>query len=89
MDVLIEDLQVIASQWKSLGIQLGLSEKLGAIEGEESRVVTCFENVLKEWLNSDFECTKKKLLTVLRTTVIGNNRLASEIEEDEGIQLSP
>lgn len=50
-----------------------------------SPVITCFKNILKEWLNSGDHCTKQQLLQVLRREAISERALAAAIEEDAGI----
>ena len=82
--VLINDLQDLASEWKQLGLQLDISKpRLDAIAGEK---LPYFEDVLQEWLDTDTDSTKEKLLEVLRTEAVKEDGLASRIENDEGMQ---
>ena len=54
-------------------------------EIQHTSLITCFQRILEEWLHGYDECTKKKLIMVLRSGSIRENRLAMEIELDEGI----
>ena len=47
-----------------------------------------FEDVLCQWISgTDIECTKENLIETLRKECIRENRLATEIEEDNGMLL--
>lgn len=85
--MLVEDLQPLAANWKSLGTQLKIGRALlRTLAGEESRVQNCFECILEEWLcGVDPPHTKSVLVEVLTTQALGEKRLANEIKQDEGI----
>lgn len=59
---------------------------MDAIKGEKLPISTYFENVLEEWLETDTDSTKEKLIRVLRTEAVDEDGLATQIENDEGIQ---
>ena len=87
LQVLVEDLEPCAAQWKMLGTMLKIRQaKLQGIDGENKRVSNCLMGVLSEWLTT--KCsppTKEQLLKVLRTRAMGPEAvLAEEIEENEG-----
>lgn len=83
---LIEDLQPLAADWKSLGTQLKIKRtQLRNIEGENSRVANCFENVIEDWLtNVDPPHTKERLVEVLESESLREKRLANDIKKDKG-----
>lgn len=82
---LVSNLQGIAAEWKSLGTQLKIPwGKLKEIEDQKS-VAVRFSEVLQMWLNgTDVKCTKTNLTDVLRKDIIGEKRLATEIQRDPG-----
>lgn len=86
LTMLVEDLQPLAANWKSLGTQLKIKRsELRNIEGG-SMVQKCFENVIEEWLNNvDTPHTKDVLVKVLLSRPLGEMRLANHIKSDEGI----
>lgn len=82
---LVDDLQPVAAQWKSLGLQLKISPAtLNVIENQRSY----FEEILCRWISgAGIECTKENLIKTLRKECIRENRLATEIEEDKGMHF--
>ena len=80
------DLIGLASQWYTLGLQLGLkTDLLNTIGGGRDDAHNCFCKVLEEWLKGSHRpCTKEKLLQAIRSPTIRNNCLARQIEDDVG-----
>ena len=84
---LVVDLNCLASQWYTFGLQLELgADTLDCIGGEkDSNAESCLRKVVQEWLGGSYkECTKEILLEALRSKTIENNRLAKNIQNDRG-----
>lgn len=83
--MLVEDLQPLAANWKSLGTQLKIKRsELRNIEGG-NRVQNSFETVIEEWLNNvDTPHTKDALVEALWSHALGERRLADRVKNDEG-----
>lgn len=88
--MLVEDLTPCTAEWEMLGTMLNLDdEELQAIAGESNRVTNCLKGVLRNWLKT--KCspnTKEQLLKALRAKAMKHERLAKEIEENEGACIS-
>ncbi|CAI8019652.1 hypothetical protein GBAR_LOCUS11802 [Geodia barretti] len=69
---LCEDLHDLASQWRQLGVQLEVPQAtLNKIQGGKNICPECLECIIEEWLNSDGEHTKTRLVEVLGMKSLG------------------
>ena len=60
-----------STEWKSIGIELGLSNaKLKEIKADYHNVKECCNEMLAEWLCVDTEASWEKLLTALESPAV-------------------
>ena len=83
---LCEDLHDLASQWRQLGVQLEVPQAtLNKIQGGKNICPECLECIIHEWLTSDGEHTKTRLVEVLGMKALGEGNLANRISDDTGL----
>lgn len=81
------DLQDVAAQWVTFGLQLGLSQPaLDRIAGGRDEASNHLRRVLQKWLEGDYEPRSKKTLQDAVKSV--NARFTREIGNDAGISFS-
>ena len=83
--MLSKKLHPIASQWYSLGIQLGLYPgELRIMQLQAfSDPVNALNGLLEKWLNrSDPPSTLEAMVNVVGGTVIGNGKLSKELQDE-------
>lgn len=83
---ILQCLQPTASQWKTLGLQLGLSPgKLDEIAVTPLLIpggpIAYLQEVLTRWLNDAPSPTLNKLCGALRSPTVEQNRIAHELEK--------
>ena len=77
------DLQDVAAQWVTFGLQLGLSQPaLDRIAGGRDEASNYLRRVLQKWLEGDYEPRSKKTLQDAVKSV--NVKFAGEIGNDAG-----
>lgn len=87
---LLNHLQLIASHWKDLGLQLGLGlEELKTVEATPILIpggpVAFLQEILHKWLNfappSHAQPTLTKLCEALKSPSVKQNRVAHDLEQ--------
>ena len=69
LNVLMRAMKTVVSQWRELGIQLGLNyhSVLEVIEKDRRKAVDCMIDMLAEWLKgAEGECNKQTLKAALQ-----------------------
>ena len=80
LNVLVEDLDSVASDWKSLGLQLGIKNAdLNAICGNQNKARECFSQTLETWLESG-NPTHDAIIKALRSATVGHSGLARKLD---------
>ena len=76
------DLTPISYKWRELGLQLDLDDgDLENITGEGNRCYRCLSSTLQHWVKNDRDATKAKLVETLKSSAIGERRLAGKVEQ--------
>ncbi|KAL5496939.1 hypothetical protein EMCRGX_G013319 [Ephydatia muelleri] len=76
------DLTPISYKWRQLGLQLNLDDDdLENITGEGNRCYRCLSSTLQHWVKNDRDATKTKLVETLKSSAIGERRLAGKVEQ--------
>ena len=76
------DLTPISYKWRELGLQLNLDyDDLENITGEGNRCYRCLSSTLQHWVKNDRDATKTKLVETLKSSVIGEQKLAGRVEQ--------
>ena len=81
---LAEDLDPVAINWRSLGIQLDVN--VDNIDSEENRAGECLRKTLEAWKERG-TATIGDIITALKSPAIGHNALAADLKQ-RGSQLS-
>lgn len=79
-----------AASWNPIGIQLGLSpDELDTIRADSSDVQECLTKVLQKWYDRTPNPTWKQVVTALRAPLLGEMKLAKELEHKMVISVNP
>ena len=79
-----------AASWNPIGIQLGLSpDELDTIKADSCDVQECLRRVLRKWYDSTPNPTWREVITALRAPLLGEMKLAKELERKMVVSASP
>lgn len=82
---IVDLLDPAASKWYELGLGLNVpAGQLDAIKGRDGAVLTCFIAMLEEWVNNHPDASKEKVITALRSPLVGEGNLAGCLLRGEG-----
>jgi hypothetical protein len=87
---LLTNLLSKAARWNSIGIQLGLSpDQVATIRADSSDVEECLRKILQKWYDMTPNPSWGQVITALRAPLLGEMKLAKELEQKMVISLNP
>ena len=87
---LLSNLLSKAASWNPIGIQLGLSpDELDIIRADSSDVQECLRKVLRRWYDRTPHPSWKEVVAALRAPLLGELKLAKELESKMVISFYP
>ena len=84
LKTLAEDLNEVATDWFTLGLQLGIkNSSLKVLDSEKNTAAINFRKTLEEWLRNN-KPTHGAIIAALRSGPIGHNALATKLDSSKG-----